>query len=190
MSLTSYSAQSGLDPYTHAIPSGLITSTAQGEVSPKSTSCTSKSSIYSAAPPLYTNSTSASATGFATGTAEGVIVSSGSVHSTGHSSIHSTIVNSTSITATNTVWGTDPSSTVHSPTGFNSTHPTDSVPSATSSTSGLLPLGAACTSSSQCANGAQCYATNSMLHTVCGNFQAPCTSDSQCAFNTCVSGFW
>jgi hypothetical protein len=40
-----------------------------------------------------------------------------------------------------------------------------------------------------CALGAQCYATNSMLQTVCGNFQASCSSNQQCAFNTCNGGF-
>jgi hypothetical protein len=40
-----------------------------------------------------------------------------------------------------------------------------------------------------CALGASCYAVNSGLQTVCGNFQATCTSDQQCAFNKCNSGF-
>jgi len=40
-----------------------------------------------------------------------------------------------------------------------------------------------------CANGAGCYAVNSMAQTVCGNFQASCTSNEQCAFNTCEGGF-
>src|SRR5450432_107341 len=52
-----------------------------------------------------------------------------------------------------------------------------------------LPLGAPCYKSAQCANGASCYAVNSMLIPRCGNSQATCTSDSQCAFNTCVNGF-
>lgn len=51
-----------------------------------------------------------------------------------------------------------------------------------------LPLGTACYGSAQCANGASCYAVNSMVYPRCGNFQAGCTSDSQCAFNTCVNG--
>lgn len=54
---------------------------------------------------------------------------------------------------------------------------------------GSLPLGASCSSKEQCANGADCYATNSMLIPACGNFQASCTSDDQCAFNTCNQGF-
>jgi len=39
-----------------------------------------------------------------------------------------------------------------------------------------------------CALGAGCYAVNSMAQTVCGNFQASCTSNEQCAFNTCEGG--
>jgi len=50
----------------------------------------------------------------------------------------------------------------------------------------VVPVGGACTlGSTQCALGSQCYATNSMLQPRCGNFQAACTSDQQCAFNTC-----
>jgi len=66
---------------------------------------------------------------------------------------------------------------------------TTTQPSSTSQTA-TLPLGAVCTpSSTPCANGSQCYAVNSMLIPRCGNFQAACTSNSQCAFNTCVNGF-
>lgn len=66
---------------------------------------------------------------------------------------------------------------------------TTTQPSSTSQTA-TLPLGAVCTpSSTPCANGSQCYAVNSMLIPHCGNFQAACTSNSQCAFNTCVNGF-
>ena len=68
----------------------------------------------------------------------------------------------------------------------NTTAVTSSLPSSTSTP---FPLGAICNSTSQCANGAECYATNSMLVTVCGNFQASCSSDIQCAFNTCNQGF-
>ncbi|KNG51786.1 Acetyl-CoA synthetase-like protein [Stemphylium lycopersici] len=49
-----------------------------------------------------------------------------------------------------------------------------------------IPLGENCTPDGiPCAGGANCYATNSMLQPRCGNFQASCTSDAQCAFNTC-----
>ncbi|EPE27091.1 hypothetical protein GLAREA_03005 [Glarea lozoyensis ATCC 20868] len=60
-----------------------------------------------------------------------------------------------------------------------------------SPTSTGLPLGSICSPEMEdaCANGVECYATNSMLIPVCGNFQASCSSDSQCAFNTCVAGF-
>lgn len=56
------------------------------------------------------------------------------------------------------------------------------------STNGTLGLGEQCTTSSECANGANCYATNSGLIPSCGNFQASCTTDSQCAYNTCNDG--
>ena len=53
-----------------------------------------------------------------------------------------------------------------------------------------IPLGEKCTpGGTPCANGANCYATNSMLIPQCGNFQSSCTSDDQCAFNTCNGGF-
>ena len=54
----------------------------------------------------------------------------------------------------------------------------------------VIPLGGNCVpGGTPCALGSQCYATNSGLQTVCGNFQAVCTSDQQCAFNTCNQGF-
>lgn len=54
----------------------------------------------------------------------------------------------------------------------------------------VVPVGEKCTfGGTPCALGAQCYATNSMLQTICGNFQSSCTSDQQCAFNTCNGGF-
>jgi len=54
------------------------------------------------------------------------------------------------------------------------------------STGAVVPVGGDCTpGSTQCALGSDCYATNSMLQPRCGNFQAACTSDEQCAFNTC-----
>ena len=62
-----------------------------------------------------------------------------------------------------------------------------STPSASASLIGaVVPLGGDCTpGSTLCALGSQCYATNFMLQPRCGNFQAACTSDQQCAFNTC-----
>ncbi|KAL5116099.1 hypothetical protein ACEQ8H_005995 [Pleosporales sp. CAS-2024a] len=54
----------------------------------------------------------------------------------------------------------------------------------------IVPIGQPCTVGGvMCALGASCYAVNSMQQTVCGNFQAQCTSDQQCAFNTCQNGF-
>jgi membrane protein implicated in regulation of membrane protease activity len=66
-----------------------------------------------------------------------------------------------------------------------------STPSASASAIGaVVPVGEACTpGGTMCALGSGCYAVNSMLQTVCGNFQAQCTSDQQCAFNTCSGGF-
>jgi hypothetical protein len=62
-----------------------------------------------------------------------------------------------------------------------------STPSASASAIGaVVPLGKVCDpGTSVCALGSSCYAVNSMLQPVCGNFQAQCTSDQQCAFNTC-----
>lgn len=54
----------------------------------------------------------------------------------------------------------------------------------------IIPIGGTCVpNGAPCALGASCYAVNSMQQTVCGNFQSTCTSDQQCAFNTCVQGF-
>ncbi|KAF3914776.1 hypothetical protein ABW20_dc0100867 [Dactylellina cionopaga] len=67
---------------------------------------------------------------------------------------------------------------------------TANVPTATATAApGTLPVGSECKTSEECAGGARCYATNSMLITRCGNFQASCYSDSQCATNTCNMGF-
>jgi hypothetical protein len=53
----------------------------------------------------------------------------------------------------------------------------------------IIPVGGNCVpNGTPCALGANCYAVNSMLQPVCGNFQASCTSDQQCAFNTCNGG--
>jgi hypothetical protein len=53
---------------------------------------------------------------------------------------------------------------------------------------GSLPLGAECANTEQCANGADCYASNFMQIKSCGKFQATCSNDSQCATNTCNGG--
>jgi hypothetical protein len=66
-----------------------------------------------------------------------------------------------------------------------STAVTTSVPSSVATS---LPLGAVCTTTSQCTNGVECYASSSMEIPHCGNFGATCSSDAQCAFNSCVSG--
>ncbi|KAF8865816.1 hypothetical protein BDZ45DRAFT_683811 [Acephala macrosclerotiorum] len=73
-----------------------------------------------------------------------------------------------------------------------STSTTTTTTSSSTSTSpaqtGTVALGGQCSSSADCAGGANCYAVNSMLITRCGNFQASCSSDAQCAFNTCNNG--
>ncbi|CZT48732.1 uncharacterized protein RSE6_09477 [Rhynchosporium secalis] len=66
--------------------------------------------------------------------------------------------------------------------------PTPQYPTA-STINGTIGLGEQCSSSAECANGANCYSTNSGLITQCGNFQATCSSNTQCAFNTCENGF-
>ncbi|KZM22195.1 uncharacterized protein EKO05_0002062 [Ascochyta rabiei] len=70
---------------------------------------------------------------------------------------------------------------------FASAQSSVSTPSASASPTGaVVPVGGNCTPGiTQCALGSSCYATNSMLQPRCGNFQATCTSDQQCAFNTC-----
>jgi len=50
-----------------------------------------------------------------------------------------------------------------------------------------LNLGETCSDDAQCKNGAGCYGTTAFTIRVCGNFNAACTDDSQCAFNTCSS---
>ncbi|THZ77913.1 hypothetical protein D6C84_08360 [Aureobasidium pullulans] len=53
---------------------------------------------------------------------------------------------------------------------------------------GSLPLGAECASTEQCANGADCFASTAWQIKSCGKFNSACTSDSQCATNTCNNG--
>ncbi|KAL1311454.1 hypothetical protein AAFC00_004399 [Neodothiora populina] len=60
--------------------------------------------------------------------------------------------------------------------------------SAAAAASGSLGLGVECSSSDQCAAGAQCYGTTAGTIKTCGSFNAECQGDSQCATNTCVSG--
>ncbi|KAJ4991165.1 hypothetical protein SVAN01_03293 [Stagonosporopsis vannaccii] len=73
------------------------------------------------------------------------------------------------------------------PTGGFTPAPSSTVTAAP----GSLPLGAQCNpfvNPSQCAGGAQCWASNAGLIAACGNFNAACSSDSQCAFNSCNNG--
>ncbi|KAL3418163.1 hypothetical protein PVAG01_09878 [Phlyctema vagabunda] len=53
---------------------------------------------------------------------------------------------------------------------------------------GTIGLGAACNDKSECANGADCYGVTSFTRKTCGSFQSSCTSDEQCATNTCQNG--
>lgn len=67
---------------------------------------------------------------------------------------------------------------------------TDAASAGSSPIGAVIPVGENCDpKGTPCALGADCYAVNSMLQPVCGNFQASCTSDQQCAFNTCNGGF-
>jgi hypothetical protein len=54
---------------------------------------------------------------------------------------------------------------------------------------GSLALGQACSNDKQCMDGAQCYGTTADTIRVCGNFNAACRTDSECAYNTCDNGF-
>lgn len=72
---------------------------------------------------------------------------------------------------------------------FASAETTASASSTPSLIGAVVPIGQQCDpKGTPCALGADCYATNSMLMTICGNFQATCTSDQQCAFNKCNDG--
>ena len=74
-------------------------------------------------------------------------------------------------------------------TPSSSASASESLISAVVPTGPVVPLGQQCDpKGTPCALGASCYSTNSMLITVCGNFQASCTSDQQCAFNKCNNG--
>ncbi|KAI5212337.1 hypothetical protein AUEXF2481DRAFT_262083 [Aureobasidium subglaciale EXF-2481] len=53
---------------------------------------------------------------------------------------------------------------------------------------GSLPLGAQCATTEQCAGGAECFASTAWQIKSCGKFNSECSSDSQCATNTCQNG--
>ncbi|KAI5276125.1 hypothetical protein E4T47_00793, partial [Aureobasidium subglaciale] len=53
---------------------------------------------------------------------------------------------------------------------------------------GSLPLGAECARTEQCAGGADCFASTAWQIKSCGKFNSLCSSDSQCATNTCQNG--
>ncbi|XMA20206.1 hypothetical protein WAI453_012997 [Rhynchosporium graminicola] len=82
---------------------------------------------------------------------------------------------------------------IASTTSAVSRHPVTSTSSNSQPTSTSAsvdhPLGSNCDPKvDTCSGGAQCYATNYMLQPRCGNFQAACTNDAQCAVNKCNNG--
>lgn len=94
------------------------------------------------------------------------------------------------LASTTTVLSTSTQATSYPASSPPASSTASSAQSTSTSTTVYLPLGADCSpDSTPCANDAQCYATNSMLQPRCGNFQSACTTDAQCAFNTCNQGF-
>ncbi|CAK1362833.1 hypothetical protein CB0940_05006 [Cercospora beticola] len=94
--------------------------------------------------------------------------------------------------ATATAGLTKPTSTTPPPSGTTSIFSGTIIqpPGVTqiNAPAGSIPLGKPCGASEQCVNGAQCWAITNLSIRVCGNFQASCTSDSQCAYNSCNGG--
>ncbi|KAF2223076.1 hypothetical protein BDZ85DRAFT_262933 [Elsinoe ampelina] len=80
------------------------------------------------------------------------------------------------------------SSTTSAATSIVAAGPSSAPSSTVVAAPGTLPLGADCADTTQCANGAQCFASTSMQIKSCGKFNAACTSDAQCATNTCNNG--
>lgn len=79
------------------------------------------------------------------------------------------------------------SSTTTSVSSSSSSIPSSTVVAA----AGSLALGKECANSKQCANGAQCAASGAYQDSqvpVCGAYKAVCSSDDQCATNTCAQG--
>lgn len=62
-----------------------------------------------------------------------------------------------------------------------------SINAQATSPAGSIELGQTCSDSTECKNGAQCWGTTADTIRACGNFNAACDNDSQCAFNTCSS---
>lgn len=85
--------------------------------------------------------------------------------------------------ATATANLTAPSTTSSIITGTPGSQPSGQP--AITAAEGSLPLGATCSDTKQCANGAQCWGSHEGAIRECGNFNADCTADSQCAYNTC-----
>ncbi|KAK4497135.1 hypothetical protein PRZ48_011585 [Zasmidium cellare] len=72
------------------------------------------------------------------------------------------------------------------PAGTPGTQPAGQPP--VNAPEGSLDLGATCSDDKQCRPGVQCWASNAGLIRRCGNFNAACTSNAQCAYNTCNNG--
>ncbi|KAF2161472.1 hypothetical protein M409DRAFT_59172 [Zasmidium cellare ATCC 36951] len=53
---------------------------------------------------------------------------------------------------------------------------------------GSLLLGETCSDDRQCANGVECWGSHSGIIRRCGNFNAGCSNNTQCAYNTCNNG--
>lgn len=60
--------------------------------------------------------------------------------------------------------------------------------SASATPTGYIGLGAQCNETSQCALEADCFGNTGFTIKTCGSFNAACSSDAQCATNTCVDG--
>lgn len=71
-------------------------------------------------------------------------------------------------------------------TGTTGSQPSGQAP--ITAAEGSLLLGETCSDDRQCANGVQCWGSNAGTIRRCGNFNAGCSNDSQCAYNTCNNG--
>jgi hypothetical protein len=93
------------------------------------------------------------------------------------------------LTSTSASSNTASTTTAASPsiiTGTAGSQPSGQAP--ITAAEGSLGLGETCSDDRQCANGASCYGTTAFTIRSCGNFNAQCENDSQCAFNTCNNG--
>ena len=92
------------------------------------------------------------------------------------------------LTSTSASSNTASTTTAASPsiiTGTAGSQPSGQAPITAAENS--LELGAICSDDRQCKNGANCWGSTAFTIRSCGNFNAACENDSQCAFNTCTS---